>query len=308
MFDHWYALDLGGHSIRLIDLNKDNAWQSRSVIAWNQKEVQALGVDAFPYIYQDQRKISVKYPINHDQILSPVAPLIKQGLEQLGAGNNIFQPHGLVLIPSEAHMERLESWRQQINEAGIQRLDFVKVSDCLKTQQPTLCIHAGHTYTEMGIFTSTRCINRKTVFYAGKQIDEAIQTVVATKMRCLISEEDATALKEAASASLAARKQEMLICNAKNQHNQFVRIQIRPSQLWPCIQNVAGQITLWAKQCLENLDIETKQLVARNGVLLSGGLALCFGIKETLEQELNMPVYLSENPQWELVQQLKEWQ
>ncbi len=307
MFDHWYALDIGGHSIRIIDINKDTSWQARSVIAWKQNDVQACGVDAFPFIYQDQRVVSVKYPINHDQVLSPFAPLIKKGMKELKASNNIFHPHALVLIPSESHMERLENWRTQINEAGIHRLDFVRVSDLLQTQQPTLCIHAGHTYTELGVYTQGACLNRKTIFYAGKQIDEAIQTLVATKYRCLISEEDAVALKEAASKSLSSGKQETLLCNAKNQYNQFVQLQIRASSLWPCIQNVAKQIVLWAKQSLESLDIETKEIVHQNGILLSGGLANCFGIKETLEQELNMKVYVSNHPEWELVQQLKEW-
>lgn len=307
MFDHWYALDIGGHSVRIIDINNNSSWQERTIVAWKDNDVQALGVDAFPYIYQDQRQVAVKYPINHDQILSSVTPLIKKGMEELGASNNIFQPHALVLVPSESHMERLEQWRQQINDAMIQRLDFVKVSDCLQTQQPTLCIHAGHTYTEMGIYTQNQCLTRKTIFFAGKQIDEGIQTYITSKMKCLISEEDATALKEAASASLAARKQEVLMCNAKNQYNQFVQLQVRPSQLWPAIQNVAGQITLWAKQCLENVSIDTKEIVARNGVLLSGGLAQCFGIAQTLEQELNMKVYVQPDPAMDLINQLKEW-
>ena len=307
MFDHWYGIDVGGHSMRIVDINHEKEWMSRNILAWKDKKVHASGVDAFPYIYQDQRVISIKYPVNHDQIFSDFSPLLAKGMTELGASNNIFHPHALVLIPSEAHMEQLENWRFQMNAAGIHRLDFVRVSDCLQTAEPTLCIHAGHTYTEMGIYVQDCCLTRKTIFFAGKQIDEAIQKVVTQKSRCLISDEDAIALKEAASRSLANRKQETLMCNAKNQYNQFVQIQVRPSQLWPCIQSVAKQITLWAKQCLESVDNETQEILHKNGILMSGGLSQCFGIKETLEQELNMPVYVSSDPQWELVRQLKEW-
>ena len=59
MFDHWYALDLGGHACRFYDFLEEKECSLPSLIAWQDKQAIAVGQDALRYVYKDQRKIII---------------------------------------------------------------------------------------------------------------------------------------------------------------------------------------------------------------------------------------------------------
>lgn len=140
-----------------------------------------------------------------------------------------------------------------------------------------------------------------------KQVDELIQKKIAKMTNCMIGIEDANALKQAASQALWKGKNATLLCTAINSHNEYVQIQCKAMDLWPCMENVIQQITLWAKQCMESVSIEMKETIHQNGILLSGGMAYCFGMRQLLQQELNHPVICTEKPEDDLIENMKGW-
>lgn len=307
MFDHWYALDLGGHTCRFYDFIEEKDLVLRSCVAWRDKRVVALGEKALPYVYQDQRKVSVKYPLDHNRFLSNISPLVKEGMEKVKSPNALFRPRALVVVPTETDEDQLLHWQASLNEAGLAKIDFMTVMDALQTIEPTMIIHSGHTYTEIGVYAHEERIVLKTLFFAGRHVDELIQKKVAELTNCLITAEDALALKEAASKALWKGKNMRLSCHATNYRNEFVEIQIHAMDLWSCMQSVIDQITLWAKQCMESVRVEMKEMIHQNGILLSGGFANCFGLRQTLEQELNHPVICTEHPENDLIENMKGW-
>ncbi len=307
MFDHWYALDLGGYNCRFYDYMEEKEIHIRTSVAYKQKNVVAVGKDVMDYVYQDQRTINIKYPLDYNRMMSSVAPLIKEGMKQLQSDHALFRPRALVVVPTETEEEQLLRWQNEINQAGISKIDFMTVMDALQTIEPTMVIHSGHTYTEIGVYTHEERIVLKTIFYAGKQVDELIQKKIADMTNCMIGPEDASALKEAASQALWKGKNATLLCTAINSRNEYVQIQCKAMDLWPCMESVIQQITLWAKQCMERVSIEMKEMIHQNGILLSGGMAYCFGMRQLLQQELNHPVICTECPENDLIENMKGW-
>lgn len=307
LFDHWYAVDIGARMCLFYDYASKKQTELKTCVAWENDRPVGVSDDAISYLYKDQRKISVKYPLDHERILSSFAPLIKQGFKDLGLENSIFQPHLLVVTPTHMDAENLEAWHNELIQAGIQKMDFISVMDVLQTEEPTLLIHSGHSYTELGIYAHGHEYVHKTIYFAGKQVDEAIIQHVARRYRCLISEEDACALKEAASQALWKQKNVLLRCNAKNQYNQFIQIEIRSVDLWPCMESVIQQITLWAQHCLEQVPVELKEMIHEYGVLVSGGMASCFGLTQSIETALNQPVICTEAPYLDILENMKGW-
>ncbi len=307
MFDHWYALDLGGYNCRFYDFMEEKDIHIRTSVAYQQKKVVALGKDVMNYVYQDPRKVSIKYPLDYNRMMSSVVPLIKEGMQELQSAKALFRPRALVVVPSETDEAQLLRWQDEINQAGITKIDFMTVMDALQTIEPTMIIHSGHTYTEIGVYAHEEKIVLKTIFYAGKQVDELIQKKIAKMTNCMIGIEDANALKQAASQALWKGKNATLLCTAINSHNEYVQIQCKAMDLWPCMENVIQQITLWAKQCMESVSIEMKETIHQNGILLSGGMAYCFGMRQLLQQELNHPVICTEKPEDDLIENMKGW-
>ena len=68
-----------------------------SLIAWQDKQAIAVGQDALRYVYKDQRKTSVKEPLDYNRMMSSVAPLVQAGMKQLESPIVCFVP-GLWLL------------------------------------------------------------------------------------------------------------------------------------------------------------------------------------------------------------------
>ena len=136
-------------------------------------------------------------------------------------------------------------------------------------------------------------------------MDEKIKMTIAQKQNCLISNEDASALKEAVSQAFKMNKNPMLQCMAMDRYGKLVNIQIRASDLWPAMEEQILQVVLWAKHCYMNMGSEMKQRLMNNGIMLSGGLANCFGLKEALKHEFDCPIICTTKPECDIIEQMK---
>lgn len=303
MFEHWYAMDLGGTNCRFYDFVKEDLVSFPASIATKGDQILAIGSEAFSYAYTD----TIKYPVDHSRLIASITPLVKAGLEQLNASHSLLHPSALVVVPTDATDDQLDIWQTQILAAGIQKISFLSVMDALQTEEPTLIIHAGHTYTEIGIYAHQEQFTHQTIYFAGKQVEENIIDLIQKKYGCIITIEDAHALKEAASNALWKGKNARLRCNARNAQGQYGIVEVRALDLWPCMKDVIDQIMLWTKQCLEKVSVDLKENIQKNGILLSGGMAKCFGLRQTLEQALNYPVIVTDTPDLDLIENMKGW-
>lgn len=307
MFDHWYAVDVGAYACKFYDYSKESETTVRSCIAWKDRKLTAVGKDALMYLYDMDPSVTVKYPVHHDQILSNVSPIIKKGMKELDSSKNVFRSSLFICLPTDISERNKNRWQQELLKTGVQNVRFTTVRDILETTEPTMIIHSGHSYTELGIYANGKTYVHKTIFYAGEQMDENIQNMIRQYTQCDMTLEDACSLKEATSQSFWDNKNRTLSCNVRQRNGQIARMNIKASDIWPCMENVCQQITLWAQQCLEEVDVNLKESVHENGVLLSGGLARCFGVRQSLEYTLNCPVICTDTPEMDILENMKGW-
>ncbi len=305
MLEHWYTVDAGAHSIRFFDNVGNKQSCVRSITAIRDGKVVASGKKARDMIYDTS--VQIRYPINHEQILSNITPLVKRGLRQLKSSRNFLHPSVYMCVPTEMEESTKDQWTEYFLNAGVKTVKFVSLMEILQTEEPTMIIHAGHSYTEIGIYAHGQEYSHKTIFYGGRQMDENIQQYFYNKYRCTVTLEDACALKEAASSAFFKNKNVGLQVNAFDARGTFGQLPLKAMDIWPSIQSVCDQITLWAKQAMEQIDVNMKEEIHRNGILLSGGLANCFGLRQTLEYALNDPVIVSDAPELDLIENMKEW-
>lgn len=306
LFDHWYALDIGACNSRFYDFSTKEQTELKTVVAWKKNQPIATGQDALSYLYKNEA-VTIKHPLDHQQVLSSFAPVIQDGLKALGQDQNLFQPHILAAVPTHMEMRYFDQWHDELIKAGISKIDFVSVMDLLQTEEPSLLIHSGHSYTELAVYAHGHEYVHKTIYFAGRQVDEAVVQYIAEKTNCIITIEDACTLKEMASEQLKQSNNAILRCTAKNLFQEYVQLEVRCMELWPCMEGVIKQIVLWAKQCLEPLSIEMKENIYQNGVVLSGGMASCFGMVQTLEMALNQPVICNQDPYLDILNTMKGW-
>ncbi|MDO4465604.1 MAG: rod shape-determining protein [Bacillota bacterium] len=307
MFEHWYVIDPGAYSIKFLDVRGKKRMALRSSIAYQGKEVVAISKDAFQYIYEPNKRIRIKNVLNHNQMLNPMHPILTKGFTLLESNKNIFKPGVILLTPSEFEDAQKDIWQNEMHQAGVQKVVFRSVMEASKLQESGIVIHMGHSYSEIGFFFKGNLVFQKTLYFAGKQMDEEIQSIVLKKTQCLISEEDACSLKEKASRSLMGGNLEPVQCYGYNKYQQFVVLNMDPIELWPAMEHVIGQIALWTKDELNRIDSKKRLAIQQGGMYLSGGLAECYGVCSILAKELHMVCKVVNQPAWDVVERVKGW-
>ncbi|MBB5183388.1 rod shape-determining protein [Catenisphaera adipataccumulans] len=305
MFNHRYALDPGSFMCRFYDYETEAETAVRTCTASENGKVIAVGQEALNYLYRPDDQIQVHYPIDHVQILSSIVPVIHAGLDELGAFDTLFTADLVVTVPDDMQESFQEEWQRELLDVGIHSVRFMPLHTGWHDERPTLHVHSGHSFTQIGIYAEDRIYAEKTIFFAGRQIDENIIAAVR-KNGYSILPEDARALREAASDAFWRHRNPTLICNAYAQTG-WIRLRIKAETLWPCLKNVFDQITLWTKQALEQVDVEVKESVHQNQIQLSGGLGNCFGLKQSLAFALNIPVVCADKPEKVVIDQMKGW-
>lgn len=308
MFENWIGLDAGADTLRFYEYSKSKEILIPNFIVYeNSTDTSMAPDDYLSYVYNNNRNIQIRYPISQGKFYSTIRPLIKKGLKDLNATSNLFKPSFLVCLPDGTDQKIKQSWQQELVACGIRKVEFVSTMDVLQSQEACFMIHAGHSYTEIGIYAYQTEFAHKIIHFAGLDMDEEIKLIVAKKTNCLISNEDAKALKKAMSDSFNNQKNAILECNAFDKRGQLVRIQLRASDIWPAVEKVIQQIVLWAKSCYMNMGMDMKQRLMHNGIYLSGGLANCFGLKQALQKEFDCLIICQNNPECAIIEQMKGW-
>lgn len=305
MFERWLALDVGAYEVRLHDYGHQSDAKTRTVMAFRHHEPIAYGQDALAYIYRDP-SVQVRYPIQEDDVDRSISFLISHCLEVLKSSQTLLKPCIWMAVPSGLDEEARMRWQHILLDAGIKKTKFISNEELLQTKEACFLIHAGHSYTEMGIFVNGTKRAYKKISFAGSRMDDQIKRIVATKTNCLISNEDASALKHAASDAFWKNKNVRLACMAMDRYQRLGQIEISASDLWPALEMIEQQIVLWAKQCFKEQPFEMKQALLKKGILLDGGLAHCFGLRQLLEQAFSCPVITPEFPEYEIINTMKE--
>lgn len=145
----------------------------------------------------------------------------------------------------------------------------------------------------------------KTIYYAGAQVDEQIQRIVYMKTGYFITKVDAAHLKEMASDAFWQQKNILLMCYGFDSRQNLHPIQIESSIVWPAIEMVSSQISLWVKHCFDTLPASLQEYFLMHGIELSGGMANCFGPSQFISQNISCPVLCTKRGQYDMIDALK---
>ena len=170
MFAHWIALDPGSNSLRLYDYFNDREVCLKTCIAYDKQKMIAMAEQALAYVYQNKKDIKVRYPIKQGDILNDVTPLIRQALKELKVSQNVFKPCFLVCLNEDVSDEQKLKWQQQLAACKVRKVEFITPMEVLQTEQACFIIHAGHSYTEMGIYAHGHEFAHKIIYFGGMRM------------------------------------------------------------------------------------------------------------------------------------------
>ncbi len=301
MFEKRYIIDPGSFQCLFYSVSDRTKTAVRTCTAYHDDALIAVGTDTFRYIYEDT-SYPIKYPIRGGRVGEGIRPILKTGLDALKAGTSLLPSICLVIEPSWMDEKSKQIVSDCLKTCHIKKVEFVKTADLYRNDLCRCVIHAGHSYTEMYLYTGD-AVSTSAIGLGADAVNEQIKRTVAVRTRCIISDEDAGALCNGANEAFWSSKNRKLTCFGLNRYQSFCEIEIPASDLWEPIETVEKQILLWVKT---NLKKSGQKDILDNGIRLSGGLARLFGLRQMLEQELNCEVYCTKEPEEDPVMKARE--
>lgn len=291
MFESSYLLDPGSHTLRLYDPKTKTILQKRACRL--EKEPDIIAEDALKASWSSNEKIV--WPFMKEAIEADPAPLLKALFAKAPAERFLLVPNASVLS-FQAPSEELSLHWQNLLEPY--KLGRIKMAPAFVPEgnKAFFRIHAGNSLVHFVMGMDGRVLGYKPLAIAGLAVDQAISAEIARVFKVLISAEDACALKESVSNALKDGRDPVLQVTGLNQHNQFEQLRFRASDLWGAMEPVLQAIALQAAEFVCSKGVELMEQVLANPVLLTGGLASCYGLASLLQKQLHARVRIPENP------------
>ena len=160
-----------------------------------------------------------------------------------------------------------------------------------------MVIDIGGGTTDIAILSLGGIVVSKSLKVAGNVFDNDIKDYIKEKYHLLIGDKTAQNIKhEIGSVYNSSQDEEIEVRGRDLETGLPSIITINSLEIEEALQEDVFKIVAGAKAVLEDTPPELSADIIENGAILTGGGSLIAGLKELLEDELQIPIYLAESP------------
>lgn len=160
-----------------------------------------------------------------------------------------------------------------------------------------MIIDIGGGTTDIAVLSLGGVVVSRSLKIAGNVFDNDIKEYIKNKYRLLIGDKTAEKIKqEIASVYKSDKEDEMEVRGRDLETGLPSIITLNSEEIEESLKEDVNKIILTTKSVLEETPPELSADIIENGAILTGGGSLIKGLKELLEHELKIPIYLAESP------------
>ena len=160
-----------------------------------------------------------------------------------------------------------------------------------------MIIDIGGGTTDIAVLSLGGIVVSKSLKIAGNAFDNDIKEYIKNKYRLLIGDKTAQNIKHKIGSVFKSDKENEIEVRGRDLETGLPAIiTINSEEIEEALSENINKIILSCKSVLENTPPELSADIIENGAVLTGGGSLLNGLKELLEEELKIPIYLAESP------------
>lgn len=160
-----------------------------------------------------------------------------------------------------------------------------------------MVIDIGGGTTDIAVLSLGGIVVSKSLKIAGNVFDNDIKEYIKDKYRLLIGDKTAQNIKhEIGSVYNSDKDLEMEVRGRDLETGLPSIIKVNSKEIENALSDDVSKIIQATKSVLEDTPPELSADIIENGAVLTGGGSLINGLKELLEKELQIPIYLAESP------------
>jgi len=300
------GIDLGTATILIYVKGKGIVLNEPTVVAVDRDtgRVLKVGREALEMLGRTPVGVDVIRPLK-DGVISDyqtTEKMLKYFIKQV-SGFQLVRPRAVVCVPSCVTEVENRAVKDACERAGVKRVEIIEepvaaaIGAGIDISQPSgrMVIDIGGGTADIAVISFSGVVVSTSVKMGGDKFDEAIVRYVRKKHKVLIGERTAEQIKKQIGC-VTARPKELLVkvkgrCMVTGLPKQ---ITLSSEEVREAVQECAAAIGDAARRVLEETPPELASDIFLNGVVMTGGGSLIYGIDRYLADVLSVPVSVAE--------------
>ncbi|MBR0156654.1 MAG: rod shape-determining protein MreB [Clostridia bacterium] len=303
------GIDLGTSSVLVYVKNKGIVLREPSVVAVEKVtgRIYAVGEEARRMLGRTPGKIIAIRPLK-DGVISNfdiTERLLRHFLKQVVGKKLFFKPRVVVCVPSGVTEVEKRSVIEATEEAGARHTYLIEepiaaaIGAGIDINQPrgNMVVDIGAGTTDIAVISLGGSVLSESIKIAGDKFDEAIVRYMRKKHNLLIGERTAEEMKIRIGSAYPRKEQIYIDVKGRNMISGLPQqLTIGSNEMIDALEEPLQQILETVRLLFESTPPELASDIAENGICLTGGGALLYGMDKLVAEHTKVPCYVAEDP------------
>lgn len=309
MFTKDIGIDLGTANVLIYVKGQGIVLNEPSVMAieLDTKKPLAVGIEARNMLGRTPGKVKAIRPMRDGVIadFELTEMMLNKFLSKVNCKGIFSKPRILICCPSNITGVEKNAIKEAAERTGAKRV-FIEeepkvaaIGAGIDISKPSgsMVIDIGGGTTDIAVLSLGDIVTSASIRVAGDTFDNDIMKYIKLKHKLLIGERTAEEIKiNIGTVHEDSKKEKMEVRGRDLSSGLPVSKTITSKEICDALKDSIDVIVHTAKNVLETTPPELAADIIESGIVLTGGGALLDGIDCVLEEELQIPVYIAENP------------
>lgn len=302
------GLDLGTATILVYLKGKGVVLEEPSVIAYDKdrEKIVAVGTEAQKMLGRTPDNIVAVRPLR-DGVISNfelTAQMLKYFIKKV-CGNFVLKPRIIICVPTMVTEVEERAVYDAAIEAGASRAFLIEepiaaaIGSGLDIMQPcgNMIVDIGGGTTDIAVISLKDTVVSRSLKVAGDKFDEAITKYVRRKYNVLIGERTAEQIKIEIGCVFPREQPLKMTVKGRCLTTGLPKmIEITSDETREAFKDVAGDIVEAVHSVLERTPPELIGDISENGIILTGGGSLVYGMDQLIAQHTGIKAQVADDP------------
>ena len=303
------GIDLGTSSVLVYVKNKGIVLREPSVVAVEKitGKIYAVGEEARRMLGRTPGNIVAIRPLR-DGVISNfdiTERLLRHFLKKVVGPRIFIKPRVVVCVPSGVTEVEKRSVIEATEEAGARHTYLIEepiaaaIGAGIDISQPrgNMVVDIGGGTTDVAIISLGGSVLSESIKVAGDRFDESIVRYMRKKHNLLIGERTAEEMKIRIGSAYPRKEQVFIDVKGRNLISGLPQaITIGSNEMIDALEEPLQNILETVRNLFEKTPPELASDIAENGICLTGGGALLYGMDKFVAEHTKVPCYVAEDP------------
>ena len=303
------GIDLGTANVLVYVRGKGIVLRESSVVALDKDKnaVLAIGEEARQMIGRTPGNIVAVRPLRDGVIAdySITESMLRHFIEKVVGRSFVFRPRIMVCIPSGCTKVEQRAVQEAAEQAGARHVQLIEeplaaaLGAGLDIVQPqgSMVIDIGGGTTDIAVISLGGIVTSESLRIAGDKFDEDITSYIKRRYNLMIGERTAEGIKFTVGAAFPEARNETMEVRGRDLLTGLPKtIEITTANVADALEISMRRIVDGVKKVLEETPPELAADIMNNGIIMTGGGAMLYGLDELIRRSTDIPTALAEDP------------